>query len=100
MKVAAGRQMSASGGFIMTDICSIRTRPPSGGFVTIGTLIVAAASAVVLVLLAGCHATPVASAFAATAADKSVEARLRQPDTMPPLQPFDEQFVPAAPDVN
>ena len=61
----------------MTDICSIRTRPPSGGFVTIGTLIVAAASALVLVLLAGCHATPVASAFASTTADKAVEAKLR-----------------------
>ena len=75
----------------MQDTCAIRTRPPSGGYVTLGTLILAAVSAVVL--MSGCHATPAASAFAATAADKAVEARLRRADTMTPLQPFDEGFV-------
>jgi len=77
----------------MQETCFIRTRPPSGGFVTIGTLVVATASALLLVLLAGCHATPAASGFVSTQAEKSAESRLRQPGSMPPLQPFDEQFV-------
>ena len=81
----------------MQDTCVIRSRPPRGGFVTIGTLIVAAASALMLVLMAGCNATPAPSGFVSTAADKAAEARLRQPDTMAPLQPFDEQFVVTAP---
>jgi hypothetical protein len=77
-----------------------RSRPAaSGGFVTVGTLILASVSAVALVLLSGCHATPGkaagSNAFAATAADKAVEQRLRRPDTMAPLQPFDEGFVAA-----
>ena len=75
-----------------------RSRPAaSGGFVTVGTLILASVSAVALVLLSGCHSTPSSTAgsnaFAATAADKAAEQRLRQRDTMPPLQPFDEGFV-------
>jgi hypothetical protein len=87
-------------GFIMQDNCFIRTRPPGGGFVTIGTLIVAAASALMLVLMAGCHARPGANGFVSTAADKAAEARLHQPDTMPPLQPFDEQFAVTPPESN
>jgi hypothetical protein len=44
--------------------------------------------------MSGCHSAPANNAFAATAADKSTEARLKQQhDTMPPLQPFDEHFV-------
>jgi len=75
-----------------------RSRPAaSGGYVTIGTLILASVSAVALVLLSGCHATPASNAgsnaFAPSAADKAAEARLRQHDTMPPLRPFDEGFV-------
>ena len=76
-----------------------RRGPPNGGDVTIGTLILAPASALALVLLSGCHSAPAANAFAATPADKATEARLKHPDSMPPLQPFDEHFVevPAAP---
>jgi hypothetical protein len=85
--------MSASGGFIMQESGFIRTRPPSGGFYTMGTLVVATASALVLVLLAGCHDSHAASGFVSTPAQKSTESHLRQPDSMPPLQPFDEQFV-------
>ena len=79
--------------------CAARHFRPaaSGGFVTVGTLILASVSAVALVLLSGCHSTPAtiagSNAFAASAADKAVEQRLRQPDAMPPLQPFDEGFV-------
>ena len=67
--------------------------PPHGGHATLGTLILAAASAVALVLMSGCQQAPAANAFAATPADKSAEARLKQQQTMPPLQPFDEHFV-------
>ena len=75
------------------DTCLLASAP-RGSHVTLGTLILAAASAVVLVLMSGCHSAPANNAFAATAADKSTEARLKQQhDTMPPLQPFDEQFV-------
>jgi hypothetical protein len=46
-----------------------------------------------LVLMSGCHATPAANAFAATAADKAVESQLRQgDDAMPALLPFDEHL--------
>jgi len=77
----------------MHNTCLIASAP-RGSHVTLGTLILAAASAVVLVLMSGCHSAPANNAFAATAADKSTEARLKQQhDTMPPLQPFDEQFV-------
>ena len=69
-----------------------RTRPPSGGYVTLGTLILAAASALFLVAMSGCHSAPATSAFAGTAADKAAEARLRRSDTMAPIQPFDEGF--------
>src|SRR5471032_1821220 len=95
--LAAGRQMSASGGFMMQDTCSTgtlraasRTRPPNGGYVTLGTLILAAASALFLVAMSGCHSAPAASAFVSTPADKDVESQLRRSDTMAPLQPFDE----------
>ena len=84
----------------MQHICSsaapktpLRSRTPSGGYVTIGTLILAAVSAIVLVAMSGCHSAPANNAFAATTADKAVEARLHPADTMPPLQPFDEHFV-------
>jgi hypothetical protein len=77
----------------MQNTCLLASAP-RGSHVTLGTLILAAASAVVLVLMSGCHSAPANNAFAATAADKSTEARLKQQhDTMPPLQPFDEHFV-------
>jgi len=78
-----------------------RSRPGSGGFATVGTLILASVSAVALVLLSGCHSAPASTAgynaFAPTAGDRADEARLRQRGTMAPLQPFDEGFVVAAP---
>jgi len=65
--------------------------------ITTSTLILAAASAVSLVLLSGCHAAPASSGFVATSADKAAEARLRQPvEATPALQPFDEGFGAAA----
>ena len=70
-----------------------RTRPPDGGYVTLGTLILAAASALFLVAMSGCHSAPASNAFAATAADKAAETQLRRSDTMAPIQPFDEGFV-------
>ena len=70
-----------------------RSRPADGGYVTIGTLILASVSAVMLVLMSGCHSTPHANAFAATASDKAAEAQLRQgDDAMPALLPFDEHL--------
>ena len=85
---------------MMQDTCSngtlraaSRTRPPNGGYVTLGTLILAAASALFLVAMSGCHSAPASNAFAATAADKAVEARLRRTGDMAPIQPFDEGFV-------
>ncbi len=80
----------------MQHACTIRGRPPSGRAVTFGTFIVAALSAALLVLMSGCHATPAASAFATTAADRAAELRLRPADAMTPLQPFDEGFGAAA----
>ncbi len=76
----------------------VRNHPPSGGYVTLGTLILAAAAAVAIVALSGCHAAPPApvagNGFATSSADKAIEERLRQRDrTMKPLQPFDEGFV-------
>ena len=73
-----------------------RHRPPTGGTATLGTLILAATSALFLVTMSGCHSAPAANAFAGTAADKATESRLRRPDTMAPIQPFDEGFVVAA----
>jgi hypothetical protein len=70
-----------------------RSRSPDGGYVTMATLILAAASAIFLVAMSGCHSAAANNAFAATPADKTVEARLQPSDTMPPLQPFDEHFV-------
>ena len=70
-----------------------RSRLADGGYVTIGTLILASVSAVMLVLMSGCHSTPPANAFATTATDKAVETRLRQgDDAMPALLPFDEHL--------
>lgn len=84
---------------MMQDTCSTgalraasRTWPPNGGYVTFGTLILAAASALFLVAMSGCHSAPASNAFAATTADKAVEARLRPSDAMAPIQPFDEGF--------
>ena len=77
----------------MQNTCRHASAPPLGGYVTLGTLILAAASAVALVLLSGCHSAPANNAFAATPLEKSTEARLKPRDTMPPLQPFDEHFV-------
>ena len=83
---------------IATPRAAARNRPPDGGYVTLGTLILAAVSALFLVAMTGCHSAPAASAFATTAADKATEERLRRPDTMTPLQPFDEGFVSVAPE--
>ncbi len=77
----------------MQRTCLVRSRPPSGGYITVGTLILAALSAVMLVLMAGCHSAPRTNAFAATASDRSAEVRLKEPDAMAHLQPFDEHFV-------
>mgnify|MGYP001556558432 CR=1 FL=1 len=83
---------------MMHDTCSAaasRAAPLAArhaGTVTLGTLILAAASALLLVALAGCHSAPAANAFAATAADRSTEAKLRRGDAMAPIQPFDEGF--------
>jgi len=71
-----------------------RSRPATSGFATIGTLILATVSAWMLVLMSGCHSTPTTHAFAATDVDRAVEARLRQTDSMSPLQPFDEHLGP------
>jgi hypothetical protein len=88
------------GGFIMQDTCptgtpraASRSRPPSGGYVTLGTLILAAASALFLVAMSGCHSAPAANAFSGTTADKAVEQQLRRSGAMAPIQPFDEGFV-------
>ena len=79
----------------MHNTCELASAPPFGGRATLGTLILAAASAVALVLLSGCHSAPANNAFAATPAERSTEARLKpQPrEPMEPLQPFDEHFV-------
>ena len=74
---------------------ALRSRPGNGGFATVGTLILASVSAVVLVLLSGCHAAPASgasNAFAATPADQALEARLAASGAMPPLRPFDEHL--------
>ncbi|MCK9685602.1 hypothetical protein [Scleromatobacter humisilvae] len=84
----------------MQKTCHVRSGPRGGGYVTVGTLILAAVSAVMLVMMSGCHSTPASNAFAATPADKAVEARLKQPDPFPPLQPFDEHFVEVSDDGN
>ncbi len=76
----------------MHDTCLFKTRPPSGGYITLGTQLVAAVSALVMVLMSACHSTPPANAFASTATDKALEASLQRVDTMAPLQPFDEGF--------
>ena len=77
----------------MSNTCPIASQAPRGRGAALGTLILAAASAAALVSMSGCHSAPANSAFAATNADKATEARLKHPDTMPPLQPFDEHFV-------
>jgi hypothetical protein len=83
---------------MMQDTCpngASRAAPlarPLGGTMALGTLILAAASALFLVALSGCHSAPAANAFAPTDVDKSTEARLRRTDAMTPIQPFDEGF--------
>ena len=77
----------------MLKTCLVRNGPTGGGTVTVGTLILAAVSAVLLVLMSGCHSTPATNTFAATKADKAVETQLERPDPFQPLQPFDEHFV-------
>ena len=81
----------------MQDDFSIRNAAPSGGAVTFGTSILAAGSAVALVL-SGCHSRPSASGFVSSPADRVVEVRLQRPDAMAPLQPFDEGFYVQPPD--
>jgi hypothetical protein len=79
----------------MQDHFPDRTSSPRGHCVTFGTLIVASAGALSLVLMSGCHGAPDnSSGFVSSSADKAAEARLRHPaDTMKPVQPFDEGFV-------
>ncbi len=94
----------------MQDTChdaapraAFRSRAASGGYITMGTMILASVSAVAFVLLSGCHSTPASnagSAFAATAKDKAVEARLRASDAVAPLQPFDEHLGAEVVDAN
>jgi hypothetical protein len=77
-----------------------RNRARIGGYITTGTLLLAAASATLLVMMSGCHSAPATHSFASTSTDKAAEARLVQVDAMAPLQPYDEHFVvesPAAP---
>jgi hypothetical protein len=78
--------MSASGEIMTQDTCPIatprsaaRNRPPAGGYVTLGTLVLAAASALFLVAMSGCHSTPATNAFGASGADRATEARLQGP---------------------
>jgi hypothetical protein len=97
IEVRSGPPDVRNRGFIMQEIGFIHARQHRASVVTIGTLLVAAASALMLMLLTGCDATPAPSGFVSTPADKATEVRLRQRDTMPPLQPFDEQFVAAPP---
>jgi hypothetical protein len=96
--IAAGRQMSAPGGSIMQDQFRAGNAPSNGRVVTFGTSILAAGSAVALVLMSGCHSTPSASGFVSSRADRAVEVRLQRPDAMAPLQPFDEGFYVQPPD--
>jgi len=69
----------------------------SGGYVTVGTLILASVSAVALVLLSDGHSTLASNAgsnaLAPSAGDKAAAARLLQRDAMAPLQPSDEGVV-------
>ena len=50
------------------------------------------ASMCVLFLVSGCGSSVRTSGFAASASDKATEKRLASTETMPPLQPYDEQF--------
>ena len=77
----------------MRNTCLSSRAPARGARATIGTLILAAASAAVTVPMSGCHSAPANNAFASTPAQKATEARLKPRETMPPLQPFDEHFV-------
>lgn len=78
-----------------------RSRLASGGFVTVGTLILASGSAAALALTSGCRTAPRANgqtpASASKPADKAAEARLRQAVVEARVQPFDEQFYVAPP---
>jgi len=71
---------------------SFRTRPPGSGFITLGTQLAAAVSALVMVLMSACHSTAPGNAFASKTADRTIETQLQRADTMAPLQPFDEGF--------
>ena len=66
-------------------------RPPGrcAGFVTAGTMVAAALSAVVL--MSGCHTAP-GLAIAATGAPGLTAVGDDALPAMPPLQPFDEHF--------
>jgi len=77
----------------MRNTCLSSRAATRGARATAGTLILAAASAVVPVSMSGCHSAPANNAFASTPAQKATEARLKPRETMPPLQPFDEHFV-------
>jgi hypothetical protein len=92
--------MSAFRGLIMQDTFAARSGPRGGNAVTFATMIGAASSAAVLVALSGCHSTPAANGFVSSTADKAAEQRLRQPDAMAPLQPFDEGFYVPPPDAS
>jgi hypothetical protein len=100
IRPAAGRLDVRIRSPIMHNFFRIPMRPPSAGCVTVATLVLAASSAALLVLLSGCHATPATRGFVSSTAEKAVEARLRPADTMAPLQPFDEGFVIATSDAN
>ena len=65
-------------------------------FAMSGTLMVASMSA--LFLVSGCGSSGKTSAFAGSAADKAAEKQLAASEAMPPLQPFDEQFVVLSPE--
>ena len=82
----------------MQDTFGAGTRPPSGGYITVGTLVLAAFSAVVLVLMAGCHSPTAASGFVSPPADAAAGSRLKQADTVTPLQPFEQDIVVVRPE--
>jgi hypothetical protein len=98
--LAAGAWMSAPGNPIMHNFFRIPMRPPNAGYVTVATLVLAASSAALLVLMSGCHATAATHGFVSIPAEKAVAVRSPPADTLAPLQPFDEGFVVAASDTN
>jgi hypothetical protein len=68
---------------------SCRRTSIRAGFITTGTLIVAALSAIVL--MTGCHSAPT-QASASASHDPEAAGSASAADTMPALRPFDEQF--------